>query len=325
MNGWPISAEDVLEARRRIRPYVSPTPLRSYPLLDAVVGWDIRVLVKHENHNPTGAFKARNAMAVMTTLSDEEKQRGVVTASRGNHGLGLAWAGAALAVPVTVCVPVGNNPEKNDAIRSFGARLIEQGRDYEDAVDLAFRLVRDEGLRMVHSSNDRQVLAGAGTLTLEIVEEAPDLDAMVVGVGGGSLAVGALTVAAALKPSLQVVGVQAERASAIHDSWHAKRVIVGTSADTFADGVATRRPPELTFPALLQGLADFITVSEAEIAEALRLILPTTHNLVEGAGALGLAGLLRLRETLAGRTVAVVLSGGNIDRATLRRVLNGAI
>jgi threonine dehydratase len=321
----PIAIEDVLDARRRIRPYLPPTPLRSYPLLDAALGYDISVLVKHENHTPTGTFKVRSALALLTSLSDDEKRRGVVAASRGNHGLALAWAGAAFGVPVTVCVPWGNSSERNDSIRGFGARLIEQGKDYEDAVDAAYRLVRDEGLRLVHASNDRQVLAGAATLSLEILEEASDLDAMVIGVGGGSQAVGAITVAAALRPSLSVFAVQAAKAAAVHDSWHAKRVIVGTSADTLADAMATRRPAELTFPALLAGLAGFVTVSEAEIAVALRLILPTTHNLAEGSGAIGVAGLLKLRQALPGRRVAVVLSGGNIDRATLTRVLNGEI
>jgi threonine dehydratase len=325
VSSWPVAFEDVLEARRRIRPHLPPTALRRYAPLDAAVGAGIRVFVKHENHNPTGAFKARNGMAVMTALSEDEKRRGVVAASRGNHGQGLAWAGALLGVPVTICVPVGNNPEKNEAMRGFGAALVEQGSDYDEAVGVADALVREKGLRLVHSSNDPQVLAGAATLALEIVLEQPRLDAVVICVGGGSQAVGALTVARALRPSLRVYAVQAERASAIHDSWHARRVIVGASADTFADGVATRRPPERTFPALLEGLAGFVAVSEAEIAQALRLILLTTHNLVEGAGAVGLAGLLRLRDALAGQRVALVLSGGNIEQSTLRRVLNGEI
>src|SRR5207247_8872909 len=169
------------------------------------------------------------------------------------------------------------------------------------------------------------VIAGAGTLTLEILEECPRLDALVVGVGGGSQAVGALSVARHLRPDLKVFGVQAERASAIHDSWHAGRPIARDSADTFADGLATRNVYDLTFPALRAGLAGFVTVSEAEIAEALRLFLRATHNLAEGAGAAGLAGLFKLRDTLAGSSVAVVLSGSNIDTPTLRRVLSGEL
>ena len=318
----PIAFAEVLQARERLRPCLAPTPLRSYAALDEAVGHGIRVFVKHENHNPTNAFKARNGLAVMTSLTDEERRRGVVAATRGNHGQGLAWAGGLVGVLVTVCVPVGNNPEKNAAMRGFGATLIEEGRDYDEAVEVADRLVREGGLRLVHSTNDRQVLCGAATLSLEMLEQERELDAMVVAIGGGSQAVGALTVARELRPGLRVYGVQAEGAPAIHDSWHARRIIEGTSADTFADGIATRKPPASTFEALLTGLAGFVTASEAEIAEALRLLLSTTHNLAEGAGAAGLAGLFKLRETLAGKRVGVILSGANIDAETLRRVVD---
>ena len=322
---WPITFADVLSARERIRPHLPPTPLRSYAPLDAAVGRGIRVLVKHENHCPTGAFKARNGLAVMTSLTAEERRRGVVAATRGNHGAGLAWAGQIVGAPVTVCVPLDNNPEKNEAMRGFGADLVEEGRDYDEAVEVADRLVRERGLRLVHSSNEPQVLAGAATLSLEIMEEAPALDAMLIAVGGGSQAVGAMTVARERRPGLKVYGVQAAGAPAIHDSWHAGRLVETAQARTFADGVATRKPPALTFPALKEGLAGFVTVDDGKIAAALRLLLRTTHNLAEGAGAAGLAGLFALRDELAGRTVAIVISGGNIDQETLRRVLNREI
>ena len=322
---WPITMTDVLEARRRIRPWLRATALRSYEPLDRSVGHGIRVLIKHENHQPTSAFKARNAMAALTALSGEERGRGVVGATRGNHGQGLAWAGSLLGIPVTVCVPEGNNPEKNAAMRGFGATVVEEGRDYDESVAVAGRLVREKGLRLVHSTNDPMVIAGAGTMALEMIEERPDLEAIVVAVGGGSQAVGALTVLRALKPEVEVFGVQAEGASAIHDSWHAGRPVAGASASTFADGLATRQVYELTFGALREGLAGFVRASDSEIAEALRLLLATTHQLAEGAGAAGLAGLLRLRERLAGKTVGIVLSGGNIDRETLRRVVCGEI
>jgi threonine dehydratase len=178
---------------------------------------------------------------------------------------------------------------------------------------------------MIHSTNDPGVLAGAATFTLEILRERPELDALVISVGGGSQAVGAATVARTLKPGLAVYGVQAAGASAAHDSWHAGRPISGASASTFADGLATRSTYALTFPALCKGLADFVTVTDAEIAEAVRVLLRTTHNLAEGAGAAGLAGLLRLRDRLAGQRVGIVLSGGNIDHATLARVVNGQL
>jgi threonine dehydratase len=322
---WPIEIRDVLEARQRIRPYIRATPLRRYAPLDAAIGGELRVWVKHENHNPTNSFKARNAISVLTALPDEARKRGVLAASRGNWGQGLAWAGALLGSPIVVCVPVKNNPEKNEAMRGFGAEVVEEGRDYDESVEVAMRILRERGLTMVHATNDPLVTAGAATLTLEILEERPDVEAIVVAVGGGSQAVGALTVARALAPSVRVYAVQAERASAIHDSWHAGRMLTRDSADTFADGLATRQPYEGTFPALREGLAGFVTVTEGQLAEAVRLLLSTTHNLAEGAGAAGLAGVRRLAGELAGKNVAVILSGGNMDATTLRRVMTGEL
>jgi threonine dehydratase len=322
---WPIDADDVRAAQKRLAPHLPPTALRRYAALDAAVGSGITVLVKHENHQPTNSFKVRNGLAALTALDEGTRRRGVVAATRGNHGQGVAWAGQLLGAPVTICVPRGNNPEKNEAMRGFGATLIEEGKDYDEAVEVAKRLVRERGLRLVHSTNEREVIAGAGTVTLEIVEAAPRLDAMVVAVGGGSLAVGALTVLRALRPGVAVYGVQAAGAPAIHDAWHGRPRPDPGVPDTFADGLATRSTYDLTFPALRAGLADFLALEDARFAEALRLLLRTTHNLVEGAGAAGLAGLLALRPQLAGQTVAIVLTGANIDAETLRRVITHAL
>jgi threonine dehydratase len=315
---FPVSFADVLDAARRLRPFLAPTPLRRYAPLDAAVGCE--VWVKHENHQPTGSFKARNNLSALTALAREERARGVVAATRGNHGLGLAHAGRILDSPVTICVPVGNNPEKNEAVRGLGATLIEEGRDYDSAVQVAERLVAERGLTMVHSTNNRSVIAGAGTVALELLTDESRIDALVVPVGGGSLAVGTLVAARTLAPQVAVYGVQAERASAIHDSFHAGRPLSRPSADTFADGLATRNTYPMTLGALCAGLAGFVTVSEAELAEAVRLYLRTTHNLAEGAGAAALAGLIKLRDRLAGKRVGIVLSGANIDEKTLRAI-----
>ncbi len=325
MSEWPIAFADVLEARERLRPHLPPTPLRRYAPLDAAVGQGVRVFVKHENLQPTGAFKVRNALSALTALGEGERRRGVIAATRGNHGLGLAWAGERLGVPVTVCVPLGNNPEKNAAVRGLGARLVEEGRDYDESVQTAERLAAAEGLHLVHSTNDAAVIAGAGTLALEVLEEAKELQALVLSVGGGSQAVGALTVVRGLGAAVPVYAVQAQGASAIHDAWHLGRPVSTPRADTIADGLATRNTYPFTFGALREGLAGFVTVTDAQIAEAVRLVLSTTHTLVEGAGAAGLAGLFVLREALAGRTVGVVLSGGNIDQGLLKRILNREI
>jgi len=323
MTAWPIQYGDVLAARERLRPFLPPTPLAAHPAIDGAAG--LRVKVKHENLQPTRSFKVRNAVAALTALGPEERKRGVTAATRGNHGQGLAWAGRRLGIPVTICVPRGNSPLKNAAMRDLGAELVEEGRDYDEAAAIADRLVRERGLTLVHSTNNPLVIAGAGTMTLEILEEDPSIEALVVAVGGGSQAVGAMTVARAVRPSLRIYGVQAERASAIHDSWHAGRPLSRPSADTFADGLATRQTYDLTFPALREGLAGFVTASEAEIAAAVRLVRLATGEEVEGAGAAGLAGLLKLRGEFAGRAVGIVLSGGNIDANTLRRVLDGKI
>jgi len=322
---WPVTMADVLEARRRLAPHLSPTPLRRYQPLDDAVGAGISVFVKHENHNPTNSFKVRNTLSAMSALSADARGRGVVGATRGNHGLGMAYAGRLLGIPVTICVPVGNNPEKNEGMRGYGATLVEQGRDYDESLSVAQALVGERGLTMLHSTNDRAVIAGAATLSLEMLEEAPDLEAVIVAIGGGSQAVGAMTVARALKPGVEVFGVAAARAPAGHDSWRAGKIVTAASADTFADGLATRSAYALTFPALKSGLTDFVLCSEAEIAEAVRMLLRTTHNLAEGAGAAGLAGLLKLRERLAGRKVALILSGGNMDARTLLQVVTGQI
>jgi threonine dehydratase len=320
---WPITWDDVALARRRIAPYLPTTALRNYAPLDEEVG--ARVLVKHENHLPTNAFKARNTMSFMAALPEEQRRRGVIAATRGNHGAGLAWAGAQLGVPVVICVPHGNNPEKNAAMRGFGAELVETGRDYDEALAAALRIADERGLVVGHSTNDRNVIAGAATLTAEILEQTTELDAMVVAVGGGSQAVGAIVATRVMRPNVQVFGVQAANASAIHDSWHAGERKTTASANTFADGLATRATYDLTWDALREGLAGFVAVSEAALADAVRMMIRTTHNLAEGAGAAGLAGLLALRDRLAGKTVAIILSGSNIDAATLQRILAGEL
>lgn len=320
----PISIDDVRAARERLAPYLTPTPLRQYPTLDAALP-GLTLFVKHENVQPTGSFKVRNGLATITALGAAERKAGVVGATTGNHGLGLAFAGRQLGVSVTICVPRGNNPEKNAALRAWGATVVEDGADYDDAIAVAQRLVERDGRTLAHSTNNRNVLAGAATMSLEILEQTPDLDTLLIAVGGGSQAVGAITVARALRPALRVIGVQAAGAAAAHDSWHAREPRRTDRAATFADGVATRSTYELTFPTLLEGLADFVTVTDTEIADAVRLILTSTHHLVEGAGAMGVAAGRKLASSLRGQRVGVVFCGANLDSTVLRRILNGEL
>lgn len=321
---WPLEYEEVLGAADRLRSFLPPTPLCNHPVLDEELG--LRVLVKHENQNRTGSFKVRNGLAVLTAMDSRELACGVIAASRGNHGQGVAYAARLLGTKATICVPVGNNTEKNAAMRAYGAEVIEEGRDYDDSVGVMLEIAAREGQTVVHSTNDPRVLAGAGTLTLELVSQAEAagerVDALLVAVGGGSQAVGAMTVLRERWPEVPVIAVQAERAAAIHDSWHARLPVRRDSADTIADGLATRQTYALTFPALCEGLEDFVTVTEAELAASVRQMLRTTHSLVEPAGAAPLAALRKLRARFRGKTVALVASGANISQSVLRAILN---
>jgi threonine dehydratase len=322
---WPITFDDVLQARARLVPFLTPTPLRRYPLLDAVMGGGASLLIKHENHQPTCSFKVRNGLSFITGLTAAERERGVVAASTGNHGQGIAYAASLHGVRATICVPVGNNPDKNAAMRGWGATVVEEGRDYDESVDVMLRIAREQDMAIAHSTNDVRVIAGAATMSLEMLEQSGGLDAVVLAVGGGSQSVGALTVVRELAPRLKVYGAQAAGAPAIHDSWHARSPMTTERASTFAEGVATRQPYALTFATLYVGLAGFVTVTDAELADAIRLILKLTHNLVEGAGALGFAAALKLKDQLKGMRVGLVFSGGNLDTKVLRRILNGEL
>ena len=319
----PVSYDDILAARERLRPFFNASPVRHYPLLDALVGHGIRVLVKHENHLPTGSFKVRNGTASITALTSEQAERGVIAATTGNHGLGLAWAGAARGVSVTICVPKGNNPEKNAGIRSFGATLIEVGDRYDDTVVACRAIAEQEQRTIVHSTNHRPVVAGAGTMMAEFCEQAPELDAVVIALGGGSQAVGAMAVAGAVKPDLQIFAVQSQGATAQHDAWRDGIPRAGEPVQTFAEGIATGSTYELTFEALRGGLADFVLASDDMIAQGVRDLWSITHNLAEGSGATGLAGLRLLAPQLAGMTVGIVMCGGNLDAARAVEILAG--
>jgi threonine dehydratase len=320
---YPISYDVVEAARARLRPFVDPSPVRHYPLLDALVGHGIRVLVKHENHLPTNSFKVRNATSSITALSDEAAARGVIAASTGNHGQGLAWAGAQRGVSVTICVPEGNNPEKTAAMRSYGATVIETGARYDDAAAVCATIAARDGRTLIHSTNHAEVIAGAGTMTAEFLEQAPELDALIIALGGGSQAVGAAVVRDALKPDLAVHAVGSAGAPAQHDAWHAGTPVAGAPVHTFAEGIATGSTYALTFTALQRALATFTLATEDAIAEAVRDLWRITHNLAEGSGATGLAGLRALAPQLAGQTVGIVMCGGNLDAARAAQILAG--
>lgn len=317
------SFEDALRARELVMQHLRRTPTWSYPALSRELGCEL--FIKHENHQPIGAFKVRGGISLMASLSDLERGRGVVAATRGNHGLSLAYAARLFGTRAVIVVPHGNNPEKNEAMRALGAELVEYGRDFDEACQQAERLVASQGLRYIHSAEEPAMLAGVASLGIELFEDVPDLDYVFVPVGLGSGICGICLARGVLSPRTQVVGVQAERAPSIYLSWKQKRLVTTESADTFADGLATRVPAELTLEVIQRDVADFVAVGEGAIAWAIRDLLRYTHNLAEGAGAAPLAAIRERRDWVRGKRVAMIMSGGNIDTATLKRVLDGEI
>jgi len=316
---WHVSTlADVLDARRRIAPYLRPTPLYGYGALDELLGAEI--FVKHENHLPVGAFKVRGGVNLVSQLPEDERARGVIAASTGNHGQSIAYAARLFGVRATICVPENANAVKVASMRALGAELVVHGRDFDDAREHCQQLAAENGYRYVHSGNEPLLIAGVATGTLEILEEQPAIDAIIVPVGGGSGAAAACVVAAAVKPDVAVIGVQSDAAPAAYRSWMAQDFIDG-EMNTFAEGLATRVPFELPQRIMWKSLHDFVLVSDDEIRAAQKTMIETTRNLVEAAGAAPLAAALKLRERLAGKRVALVLSGGNATREQLLEVL----
>jgi threonine dehydratase len=316
---WQVpTLADVLEARLRISPHLRPTPLFVYPALSELLGAD--VFVKHENHQPVGAFKVRGGVNLISQLSADERKRGVIAASTGNHGQSIAFAARLFGVRATICVPENANPVKVASMRGLGAELVFHGRDYDEAREHCEELADEHGYRYIHSGNEPLLIAGVATETLEIVEEQPQVETIVVPIGGGSGAAGACIVAKAVNPAIRVIGVQSEAAPAAFRSWQERR-LVDDRMETFAEGLATRTAFELPQRILWESLDDFVLVSDDEIRAAQALMIEATRNLVEAAGAAPLAAALRLREELAGKQVALILSGGNASRAQLLDVL----
>ena len=315
----PPSLNDVYVARERIAPHIPPTPLMRHPLLDAESG--LGIWIKHENHNPTCAFKVRGGLNLVASLTPAERARGIVTASTGNHGQSIGLAARLHGVACTVFVPDGNNPDKNAAMRAYGATVEEGGRDFDEARERCERRAADSGARYVHSANEPMLLAGVGTYALELFERLPEVDVVYVPIGGGSGACGLITVRNALGARTRIVGVGAVNADAVFKSWKGSERVEGASANTFAEGIATRVTFDLTFGILKQDLDDFVQLSEDELADGVRLALRTTHNLAEGAGAAAIAAAVRDKHQLKGQRVACIMSGGNIDHAKLKRML----
>jgi threonine dehydratase len=315
----PPTLEDINRARTRVGKVIRRTPLMQHPVLAAETGLDIHV--KHENHNPTGAFKVRGGVNLVESLSDDERARGIISASTGNHGQSVAFAAQRAGVSCIVAVPRGNNPDKNAAMRAFGATVVEQGRDFDEAREWVEREAETRGLRYVHSANEPLLIAGVGTYALEIFEDLPDADVIFVPIGGGSGACGCCIVRTGLAKKTRVIGVQATEADAFTRSWRGPQRVSRERIGTFAEGLATRYTFDLTFDILKRELDDSVTLTESELEDGVRVALRATHNLAEGAGAATLAAAIKLRDQLDGKKVVCVMSGGNMNIDVLRRIL----
>lgn len=314
-----VTVHDIVAARRVVYRYLNPTPLIRYPELSELLGFN--AYIKHENHQPTGSFKVRGGLNFMNRLPEPQKRRGVITVTSGNNGQSIAYAAKRFGVHATVVVPNGNNPEKNSAMSALGAELVAGGADFDEARELCGELQAERGLYYVDPLNEPALFHGVGTYSLEIFEQLPDVTTIIVPIGGGSGACGAITIARAINPNVKVIGAQAENAPAIYLSWKAGRKIQTDSCHTIADGLATRVPSDFPFSIIKDGIYNIALVSEEEMREAIRMMLRYTHNLVEAAAAATLAAACKLKSGLANENVVMVMSGANLDTETLKSVL----
>lgn len=316
----PVKYRDVTDAVPRVHDVLKPTPLYEWPGLSDLTG--CQFFLKHENHQPVGAFKIRGGINLVSTLSDDERDAGILGCSTGNHGQSLAFAARRFGVNCTIVVPQNNNPDKNLAIRQLGAELIELGRDFDAAREHLEELVEQRGGTYVHSANEPKLIAGVGTMAEEIFEELPDPDVIVVPIGLGSGVCGTAVVAKTRRPETKVIGVQAEGAAAVAHSWQRGAIETTPSADTWAEGMATRVPADMTLNIMRTLMDDVILVSDEELRQACYWILKHTHNLAEGAGAGALAAVCKCRERFTGQRVVGILSGGNLDLSQLPHILS---
>lgn len=320
MSTLPVRYQDVLEALPRVHSVLRPTLLRSWPGLNHLLGFDF--YLKHENHQPVGAFKVRGGVNLSSTLSKEERRGGLVAVSTGNHGQSLAFASSRAGVKCTIVVPEGNNPGKNEAMKGLGATLVEHGKDYDEAKAYVENFLLEEGGgRYVHSANESTLIAGVGTMAYEIFQDLPDPDVILVPIGLGSGVCGTSIVAKHLRPETEIIGIQAEGAASVVQTWRTGEWTTADSINTFAEGIATRVPAEMTMEIMRKLMDDALLVSDDDMIEAVGHLLTHTHNLAEGSGAASLAAAIRYRERFAGKKVVGILSGGNLDLKELPRIM----
>jgi threonine dehydratase len=311
--------DDILAARRLIERHLPRTPLYESISLGRMLG--LKLFIKYENHQPVGAFKVRGTVNKVLNLTPEERLRGVVTGSMGNHGQGVCYGARLIGVQATVVMPEKANPDKVEAMRNLGAEVVFHGEDFEEATEHARELEREKGYVYFHAANDPWIVAGHGTIGLEMLEDTPDLDVLVVPVGAGGLISGVALAAKTMNPVIEIIGVQAKNCAPFYRSRREGRLVSAESAKTFAEGLASRNPTPLPFRMIDRLVDDLVVATEEELRQAIVLLLEKTHNVAEGAGAAGTAGVVQLHERLVGRKVGTILSGGNIPREMLERAL----
>ena len=310
--------QDVLHARRQIRPYLKPTPTYSYPAINALIGTE--VYIKHENYEPVGAFKVRGGINLVSQLSHEEREKGVIAASTGNHGQSVAYAARLFGVKAIIVVPEKANPGKVAAMQGMGAEVVFHGANFDQSKKHCEALAQEHGYRYIHSGDEPLLIAGVATEALEMLEDEPELDIIFVPIGGGSGAAGVSIVANAVNPHIQVIGVQSEASPAAYESWRQKRIVEAPNR-TFAEGLATGVAFELPQQIMQALLHDFMLVSEEEIMHAMVWMIERAHTLAEGAGAASLAAAYHMHDELKGKKVGLICSGGNTSLEHLKLVL----
>jgi threonine dehydratase len=316
--GQQSTIQDVLEAKKTLAPFLAETPLlRNFQLGKLL---NAEVYVKYENHLPTNSFKVRGGINLVSRLNQNGNKQTLITASTGNHAQSIAYASKLFQTKSIVVMPKNANQLKVEATKNYGATIIFHGKDFDDAREFVERLASERNYRYVHSANEPLLISGVATLSLEILEQLPNVDYIFAPVGGGSMASGACIVAKSLNPRTKVIGVQSESAPAAYKSWK-KHTLVSDKMQTFAEGLATRVGFYLTQKILQESLHDFILVSDREIKSSMIKMIEATRNLTEAPGAAPLAGALRIKHRIAGKRVVLVLSGGNVSLAQLRELL----
>ena len=315
-----VNPTKTLMAQAVINRYIKKTSLTHYSELSRLIGCE--AFVKHENHNPTGSFKIRGALNFFHHMSTEELEGGILVATKGNHGLAMAWAGQWFQVPCTVVVPQDNNPEINRIIESYGAEVIVHGEDFYDAQSYCEELVDSAGYYYVKQGNEPEILNGLATMGLEIMEDLPAVDTIICPIGGGAGCASLIKTVRAFNPAIEIIGVEPHNAASFYHAWKKGEIVILDESQTIADGLAARSVFQLPYVILKDAITDVVLLTEDEILEGIRMALSATHNLAEAAGAVSLIASYKIKERLCGKKVVMIMSGGNLTMDNLKKALS---